>query len=168
MENSGLSEKKRGSVTADASISLPVFILCFALLFSLIYEAAEEDALYRKLSEEANTAGFVMGALDVDVPFMIAAGQTKTRKIGRELFYRPFCGESEGAKQRDVTVYIFPKSGVRYHVAGCSTMDYNPNYIAVMRTEAISRGYTECRLCGQGGYDYFKKRKTGIDIGGEQ
>ena len=161
-------KKSHGSVTADASLSLPVFILCFALLFSLIYEAAEEDALYRKLSEEANTAGLVMGTLDVDVPFMIAAGKTKTREIGRELFYRPFCGESEGAKQRDVTVYIFPKSGVRYHVAGCSTMDYNPNYTAVMKSEAIDMGYTECRLCGNGGYDYFKKRKLGIDPRGEE
>ena len=147
----------RGSVTADATISLPVFILCLSLLFSLIYQAAEEDSLYRKLCTEANTVSAALGTIDADLPFMVAAGQTKTRKTGKAVFYRPFCGESDDVRRKDITVYIFPKSGIRFHVAGCSTMDHNPAYVAVTKTEAVARGYTECRLCGAGGYDYFKK-----------
>ncbi len=148
----------KGSFIADASVAFPVFILAMALLLSLIYEAAEEDTLYGKLSLEAGAAGTVIGAVDIDVPFMIAMGKTKTRGIYREIYYRPFCGESEDIKRRDSTVYIFPKYGSRYHVAGCSTMDRNTAYLAIPKSEAIRRGYTECMLCRQGGKDYFKKR----------
>ncbi len=162
------SRTSKGSYTVDASLTLPVFVLCFSILLSLVFEAAEEDALYRKLSEEANAGSSVIGAVGVDVPFMIASGVTRTREIEKEVFYRPFCGESEAVKQRDVTVYVFPKSGVRYHVAGCSTMDRNPDYVAISKSEAVAGGYTECRLCGVGGTDYFKKRKTEYGVSGEE
>ena len=147
----------KGSITADASLSLPVFILCLSLLFSLIYQAAEEDSLYRKLCAEANTVSTVLGTIDADLPFMVTAGQTVSRKTAKAVFYRPFCGESSDVRRKDITVYIFPKSGIRYHVAGCSTMEHNSAYIPVSKTEAVAGGYTECRLCGTGGYDYFKK-----------
>ena len=147
----------KGSVTVDASISLPVFILSFALLLSLIYEAAEEDALYRDLARELNIASSAAGAANIEVPFMVAIGKTKTRGINRSLYYRPFSGESAEVRQRDTTVYIFPRSGTRYHVAGCSTMDRHDGYVSISKQEAISLGYTECRLCGFGGRDYFKK-----------
>ncbi len=153
-----VSRTSKGSITVDASIALPLFILAMALLMSLIYESAEEDALYRKLTQEAGSASVLLGAADIEVPFMIAIGKTKTRGITRELYYRPFYGESAEVKNRDTTVYVFPKSGKRYHIAGCSTMDRNPNYRAMSKSQAISMGYTECKLCGYGGHDYFKKR----------
>ncbi len=147
----------KGSIIADASIALPAFILAFSLILSLIYEAGEEDALYRKLSEDTVSGSVIIGALDVDIPFMLAVGTTKTRSVRKEVCYRPFCGESSDLKNRDVAVYIFPKSGTRYHIAGCSTLDRNQGYIAVSRSEAKSLGYTECMLCGLGRKDYFKK-----------
>ncbi len=129
-----------------------------ALLMSLIYESAEEDALYRKLIKESDAVSSLMGTANMELPFMVAVGNTKTRGIGRQLYYRPFSGESAEVKNRDVTVYIFPKYGKRYHVAGCSTMDRNVSYRAVSKSSALSMGYTECKLCGPGRTDYFKKR----------
>ena len=109
----------KGSVTVDASVFLPLFILSFALLLSLIYEAAEEDALYKKLALVSMSGSSVIGMSGAELPFMISAGTTKSRGITRSVYYRPFCGESEEVRQRDVTVYIFTKSGTRYHRAGC-------------------------------------------------
>jgi len=157
------SHTSKGSVIADTSISLPIFILCFSLLFSLIYEAGEEDALYRRLAEDANMGSAALGVIDLDVPFMIVSGRTKTRGLERHVLYRPFCGESKDVRVRDVTVYIFPRSGKRYHIAGCSTIDRHPDHITVTRSEAIAAGYTECLLCGKGGRDYFKRRKLIYD-----
>ena len=150
----------KGSFTVDASIALPVFILCIAMLLSLIYEAAEEDALSKKLVKEANAASAVIGITEIEVPFMVAIGKTKTRGINRQLYYRPFYGESAEVRNHDTTVYIFPKYGKRYHVAGCSTMDRNPAYRAVYKSDAVSMGYTECHLCGAGWTDYFKKGRV--------
>ena len=147
----------KGSFTVDASLALPVFILSIALLLSLIYEAGEEDALYKKLAKDANAASAVLGTVDIEVPFMIAIGKTKTRGIERELYYRPFYGESAEVRNHDITVYIFPKYGKKYHIAGCSTMERNPSFRAVPRSQAVSMGYTECHLCGLGWTDYFKK-----------
>ena len=48
-------------------------------------------------------------------------------------------------QQKECTVYI-TRTGARYHKAGCRYLRYSQ--FAVTRSEALSRGYTPCKVCG--------------------
>lgn len=147
----------KGSVIAEAAVTLPVFIISMVLLFSLISQASAEDRLYKKLAEEANFFSAAIAPGEADIPFLLAMGATGKNNVTRMLLYRPFVGESYDFGEE--YVYIYPKSGKRYHVIGCSTIDNNGNYEKVSLSEAEERGFSPCRLCCNGGIDYFKKYK---------
>ena len=148
-----------GSVTVDAAISLPIFVLSFALIFSLIFQAKSEDDLYKKLASEANAGFAIVGAMDVDVPYLVVFGKTEKNDVRKTLYYRPFVGESKESKDANTTVYVYPNAGIRYHIRNCSTLDNNKNYEKMTKKQAVEKGYTACLLCCSDGPDYFKKRR---------
>lgn len=143
----------------DAAVCMPVFILSFVLILSLIYQASDEDEIFLKLTKRANAAFAVVGAADMDVPYLVAMDSTKKNNVVISLYYRPFVGESAESRERNMTVYVYPNYGIRFHVKGCSTVDNNSGYERMTKSEAQERGYTPCLLCCPDGIDYFKKKE---------
>jgi hypothetical protein len=59
----------------------------------------------------------------------------------------PLAAQSRDAteQKKECTVYV-TKSGKRYHRTGCSSL--RRSRIALIRREAVRRGYTPCKGCG--------------------
>ena len=140
----------RGSMFVDAACTLPVFIISICLLLSLINQAGAEETAFRDMAARAKTQVDVIAAsgLDIDTDVLF-----QTERPGNgvllTLVYRPFIGESISiADENDEQVYVFPKRGIRYHRAGCSTMVEGDREIIL--TNAVRRTYSACRICKPG------------------
>jgi hypothetical protein len=134
----------------DAACALPVFIVSICLLLSLINQAGAEETAFRDMAARAKTQVDVIAAsgidLDTDVLFQTAR---PGNGVFLKLVYRPFCGESRSiADEDDELVYVFPKRGIRYHLAGCSTMVEGDREIIL--TNAVRRTHSACRICKPG------------------
>ena len=147
MWNRHSSTGNRGSLFVDAACTLPVFIISICLLLSLINQAGAEETAFRDMAARAKTQVDVIAAsgadIDTDVLF-------QTERPGNgvllKLVYRPFCGESDSiADEDDELVYVFPKRGIRYHRAGCSTMIEGDREMIL--TNAVRKSYSACRIC---------------------
>jgi len=129
---------KKGSIITDAAICLPIFILSVCALLSLIVKTGSEEVNFEKMAVKAQLISVSYAASlsdDEAVHYMSSEGQ--------HLAYRCFTGldDSKGG----MLVYVFPKSGERYHVAGCRTL--NPGEIDTVLTDEIRRGYKPCSIC---------------------
>ena len=145
-----ISTSNRGSLFVDAACTLPVFIISICLLLSLINQAGAEETAFRDMASRAKTQVDLIAAsgldFETDVLFQTAR---PGNGVLLKLVYRPFCGESRKiADEDDELVYVFPKRGIRYHKAGCSTMVEGDREIIL--TNAVRRTYSACRICKPG------------------
>ena len=138
---------RRGSLFVDAACTLPVFIISICLLLSLINQAGAEETAFKNMASRAQTQVGVIAAsgLDIDTDVLFQTERPGSGVLLR-LVYRPFCGESKSiADENDELVYVFPKRGVRYHRAGCSTMVDGDRELIL--TNAVRKTYKACRIC---------------------
>ena len=138
---------RRGSLFVDAACTLPVFIISICLLLSLINQAGAEETAFKNMASRAQTQVGVIAAsgLDIDTDVLFQTERPGNGVLLR-LVYRPFCGESKSiADENDELVYVFPKRGVRYHRAGCSTMVDGDRELIL--TNAVRKTYKACRIC---------------------
>ena len=145
----------KGSIIADAAVSLPLFILAIAALLSLMVRVYLEEQAYASLSENTIILSYessLDSALDYKCEYQAVGKNTMIC-----LVYRPFVSECT-SRQNDAFVYIYRKSGTKYHQKNCSVLNYKNDYEQVSLSEAENLGYTPCELCRVGGFDYFKKR----------
>ena len=150
MLSSHSSINNRGSLFVDAACTLPVFIISICMLLSLINQAGAEETAFRDMAARAQTTIDAVAAsgLDIETDVLIQTERPGNGVLLR-LVYRPFCGESSGiADENDELVYVFPKRGIRYHRAGCSTMVEGDREIIL--TNAVRRTYSACRICKPG------------------
>ena len=76
----------------------------------------------------------------------IGAPIVKDPKSCKNAVFRPFVGESEQAGIYDsLHVYVFPKSGERYHIRSCPILQ--SGQIQAVLTEKIRKTYASCELC---------------------
>ena len=141
------STNDRGSLFVDAACTLPVFIISICLLLSLINQAGAEETAYKDMASRAKTQVDLIAASGADIQTDVLF---QTARPGNgvllKLVYRPFCGESDSiADEDDELVYVFPKRGIRYHRAGCSTMTEGDREIIL--TNTVRRMYAACRIC---------------------
>lgn len=96
------------------------------------------------------------GGLAVDNVARVSVRQTRTIPVPKafikgivsekHLYFRPFFGESGGAADYDPErVYVFPKSGERYHCKGCRVL-YGGG-IPELLSGNIRTRYRPCKLC---------------------
>ena len=142
--------KARGSLFVDAACCLPVFILTMCLLLSLVNQAGSEQQAYADMADRADTQVDIIAAsglaIGTDVLFQLAR---PGNGVLLKLIYRPFIGESGRiAESDDELVYVFPKRGIRYHRAGCSTM-VNGDVELILNPSVRSR-YRACLICKPG------------------
>ena len=150
MLNRLLLISKRGSLFVDAACTLPIFIISICMLLSLINQAGAEETAYKDMASRAKTQVDVIAAsgLDIETDVLFQTARPGNGVLLR-LVYRPFCGESSGiSDEDDELVYVFPKRGIRYHRAGCSTMIDGDREIIL--TNAVRRQYSACRICKPG------------------
>lgn len=165
-----------GSVIVDAAICLPIFIVCMAIMMMLIIQCGVEDAEFTKLVKSAESSCDIIAAsgseyggfsecykdicldnvITIDKRVDTAVPVPKSFEQGIDAYevltYRAFVGESKQfSVVNEVQIYVFPKYGERYHIAGCKMFRIYPdNYIVMFKNEAIEKGYTPCKLCGGG------------------
>ena len=144
----------KGSATVDAAVCLPVLVVVLGLLLSLVLQTGYEAKLYSDLSRDTAAAAYAYIGGDT-CEYTVLGGRSSRFDLYANLYYRPFAGES--SIDEDFTnVYVYTKRGEKYHLPGCSTMDYNKNYTVMTVSDAKAAGYTPCLLSMGGGTDYFK------------
>ena len=129
---------KKGSLLVDAAVCIPVFILAMAAILSLVLHVGTEEKNFREMAEQSQvlTVAYAAAGIDDDrIHYLHSDGQN--------LAFRPFSGADDSGG--DTLVYIFPKRGERYHIAGCPTM--KPGEIETILTDQIRRSYRACEIC---------------------
>jgi len=122
----------------DAAVCIPVFVLAMAAILSLVLHIGTEEKNFREMAEKSQrlTVAYAAAGLnDSSVHYLHSEGQN--------LAFRPFSGVDD--KDGDTLVYIFPKRGERYHIAGCPTM--KAGEIETILTDQIRRRYKACEIC---------------------
>lgn len=140
----------------DAAVCIPVFVISIGMLLGLLVQAGKEEARYIQLTKIAQAAMAIPAETESgEVRVVFPAGKALIH-----LCYRPWIGaEDDGLADQEI-VYIFPKSGKKYHIPGCSLIkEYPSNYEAISLSEAESRGYGACQLCVGGLHTFEKKDK---------
>jgi len=130
--------RKRGSIIVDAAISIPIFVLSMCYLITIILGIGKEEKAVAKmleLSKATSIASIATGSTVIDELTLFDEGHV--------LLYRPFVGANSSADSD--MVYIFPKSGERYHVDGCTTL--KEGEICSVLTNDIRRRYEPCKIC---------------------
>ena len=140
----------RGSLFVDAACTFPVFIISFCMLLSLINQAGAEESAFRKMAGRAKTQTDLIAASGIDpVTEVLLELERPGNDVTLRLLYRPFTGESRNiADEDDTLVYVFPKRGIRYHKAGCSTMVNGDRELIL--TNALRKSHSACRICKPG------------------
>ncbi len=142
--------RARGSLTIDAAVCIPVFVIALGVLLSLINFISDEERAYFEAETRIQTVGCFGGGLElgrcVDMPDRgIYIDHVQTYPIIKavklpfaELFigssfsimdmpYRTYIGESPDL-YRCESVYIFPKNEgsenklPKYHTSSCSAV----------------------------------------------
>ena len=138
---------RKGSLFVDAACCLPVFIISFCLLLSLINQAGAEESSYAKMNSQVQTQVGIIAAtgMELETDYLVQIDFPGNGVMTR-LVYRPFVGESKNiSDSMDELVYVFPKRGVRYHRYGCSTMIDGDRELIL--TDAVRLYYVPCRIC---------------------
>lgn len=152
------SSTTKGSIICDTAISLPILILSISMLLSLLVNIYREDKAYADMVQDANVLSV---SFDLD-------DEIDCKKLFRILpsgeylciFYRPFVSECTNRDSGSKMVYIYTKSGNRYHNENCSILKRLKDFTLVSIEDAEAMGYTPCELCKEGGVDYFKKKSS--------
>lgn len=148
------TNRKKASLTVDAAICIPVFVLSIGMLLGLLVQTGKEEARYAQLTAAAEASLAVdPGGDGEEIKIVFPAGKALIH-----LCYRPWVGAEDEGLTDSTIVYIFPKYGKKYHIPGCSLIkEYPSNYEAIEKREAEERGFDGCRLC-VGGLRTFEKR----------
>jgi len=129
---------EKGSVIVDASICIAIFLIAVISILGLILMAGTEARDFHALAEESQGISSVYASETIEnSDYLFLSSEIHS------LSFRPFSGikDDEG----DRLVFIFPKRGIRYHVAGCRTL--NSGEIESILTAEIRRTYSPCKIC---------------------
>jgi len=129
---------RKGSIIVDAAISIPIFVLSMCFLVSIIKSIGREESAMAKMLETSKATSMACASLDLCI-----ADELFLYDEGHVLVYRPFIGESR--TEDNEMVYIFPKSGLRFHVDGCSTL--KEGQVSLVLTDNLRGKYSACKLC---------------------
>lgn len=92
-------------------------------------------------------------ALDIGLPMNIDVGTGKSAPAGFTVYFRPFIGrdntnanfESPEEERAYEEVWVFPKSGERYHTEDCRIVNAYPQQRVL--TAGVKIKYNPCKLC---------------------
>lgn len=132
-----IGNTKKGSIIVDAAISIPIFVLSMCFLLSMMIHIGREETAVSKMLKLSQSTSIACAASGMDVVDELVLADE-----GHILLYRPFVGKT---KNVDDMVYIFPKSGKRFHVDGCSTL--KEGEITSILTNQIRKKYQPCKIC---------------------
>ena len=170
------NHRRQGSILVDSAICIPIFAIAVGMLVMAInIMRIEEKKTYQMLTEVEglsvlpgvdftvdrsddylyiDNVRYDIKILNTKFPFKGAFFKSVLSEI--TMPYRPFIGESDDIYRNQVL--IFPKNegnevkGPKYHTSSdCRAVkaSYTKGYesVFVQRKEAVSRGYTPCKIC---------------------
>lgn len=198
--------QKKGSLTVEAAIFLPIFIigvLTFAYLIKFMsvqenvfhsftdesrvlatefhvnpvaapsFELNLKDRIYKENGDNASAvdvehfmylyevrgiSGLISMDLNYDVTIKLPISFHKKIPVSESLLFRGFTGkeettdpltfeEMEKVKESDL-VWIFPRSGTKYHGENCPCITSEPRQMVM--SNRIRREYEPCSICDSG------------------
>lgn len=160
--NTYRDSRKKGTVTIDAAIGLPVFLLAMGLLLCLMLQLEAEERRFCELRDRALTDMEIRGAVSrlsrgnlvvegvrelksrVRLKLPSLSAQKKTDAL-EYLVYRPFIGAQSEAAEDDTRVYVFPKRGQRYHIRSCIILQEGA--VETVLSSQLRKRYAACRIC---------------------
>jgi len=130
-----LSSALREEWTSDSRPNLMLHILNFGV------EA--------ELSGGGHIDNVIVAHVGFDTKIPVVSAFIKSLEGRRSIAFRPWVGESEKAEDfDDTTVYVFPKSGERYHNMRCSCL--REGDIQVLLSAELRKSCSSCELCKSG------------------
>lgn len=129
---------KKGSLIVDAAICLPIFIIAICSILGLIRQVLFEEENFKKIANESQGLCALYASTGIDLDGIQYLSSEKER-----LAFIPFSGHTDS--EGDCLVYIFPKSGRRYHIIGCSTL--KAGEIETILTDKVRKTYKPCQIC---------------------
>lgn len=159
---------KKGSLTLEASLAVPIFLCAAAVLLGLFAFTASLAKKERTLMERAQLLAVTAGqAADAD-PYIRLSG-TQTAKNGFPLIYVPgnisgyqavvrcwvgYTGESFSDHQGERMVYLTPDGEVCHSDRNCTYLQLSVHQIAFSELSAARNYsgeiYDACEYCGKG------------------
>lgn len=106
-----------------------------------IYYATSKNGTYKKMaSVKGNTVSYTSTALSGGKTYYFKVRAYK--KAGDSTVYSGF---SEVKSVKVTVTYYVTKSGTKYHVDGCASL--NKSKIAISYSDAVTKGYKPCKAC---------------------
>lgn len=161
-ERISLCTLQKGSLTVEAALVLPFFLLILLAFFSFSGQYAQAMKLQTEAAAEARTVGVLQGAagfensgriviqksVKVENPFQLPF-ETEKRLTGRAVC-RAWIG-FRGLEEEESEVYITPEGNVYHLYADCTHLDLSirqvPFNYAVNAKNQYGEKYRKCELC---------------------
>lgn len=171
-ERTFLCIRKKGSLTVEAALIMPFFLMILLAFFSFFSQYASAAKLQAAAAAEAKKAGMVLGMAEEEDSGDITIYKTEKTKV---FWIHPFWKKNQISEkavcrawigfikleETETYVYITPEGSV-YHLFGdCTHLDLSIRGVAlaVAKTSKNYYGqkYRECELCDDafGGYVYI-------------
>ena len=154
----------KGSLTVEASLIIPFFIMILLSFFSFFSHYASESRLLVQAAAEARKMGVVMGSLQREDAGDVTIHKTGKREtIWIHPFYqkqlihvsavcRPWIGFTE-LENRETYVYVTPEGSVYHLYADCTHLDLSIEKVSMAKAVTAKNEYGErykkCEICNE-------------------
>ena len=155
-----MKSTKKGSITVEAAIILPLFIIAvLTISYTVKLIEAEENVINGVADEARYIAAYAYIERSIDAAYTVRNRMPVKmrgdfhRKTG--ILFRGFVGRDNKGQifsfdmmqtaDDGTTVWVFPVAGERYHGENCSYIRVYP--VQTILTDEVRKHYTPCRLC---------------------
>lgn len=161
-ERMSLCTLQKGSLTVEAALVLPFFLMILLAFFSFSDRYAQAAELQSAVAAEAKTIGVLQGAAGLENSGKIVIRQ---RVKAEEILKVPFVSEEyitgravcrawigfRGLEEEESKVYITPGGNVYHLYADCTHLDLSIRQVtfqyAVAAENKYGENYRKCELC---------------------
>ena len=163
-ERASLCAVKRGSLTVEAALVVPIFLMILLGFFSFFSQYASAAELQMQAAAEAKKIGIALGSTG-----QIESGEITIYKTSKAaaLWIYPFWGNSQivqsavcrgwiGFTELETTetyVYITPNGEVYHLYSDCTHLDLSVRLVAMRlakeQKNEYGQSYRKCQLCNE-------------------
>lgn len=154
--------QEKGSLTIEAALILPFFMMVLFFLFSLFYQYSAAAELKVKAAAEAKKTAIAVGTLGTETAGDITiyrSGEANDlqnpifngkRKITQSAVCRPWIGFTK-LEEQETYVYITPEGSVYHLTVDCTHLQLSIHMVSLKNAKTMRNQYGEsykkCELC---------------------
>lgn len=154
--------QKKGSLTVEAALILPFFMMVLFFLFSLFYQYSVAADLKTGAAAEAKKTALAVGILGTETAGDITICRSEElegiqnplfsgkRKITQSAVCRPWIGFTK-LEEQETYVYITPEGSVYHLTADCTHLELSIHTVSLKSAKTMKNQYGEsykkCELC---------------------